>query len=37
MVADVRRVMHGVVDLMPTHEQFIEKNCKAPPVAAMVG
>ena len=29
MMADVKRVMHGVVDLMPTHEDFIAKNCKA--------
>jgi tryptophan halogenase len=29
MLADVKRVMHGVVELMPTHEQFIDKNCKA--------
>lgn len=29
MLADVKRVMHGVVDLMPTHEAFIEQNCKA--------
>ena len=35
MLADVKRVMHGVVDNMPTHEQFIEKFCKAPPLPAM--
>lgn len=29
MLADVKRVMHGVVELMPTHEAFIEQNCKA--------
>ena len=29
MLADVKRVMHGVADLMPTHEDFIAKNCKA--------
>ncbi|MGH8030387.1 MAG: tryptophan halogenase family protein [Arenimonas sp.] len=35
MIADVKRVMHGVSDLMPTHQEFIDKHCKAPPVAAM--
>jgi len=29
MLADVKRVMHGVADLMLTHEDFIAKNCKA--------
>ena len=33
MVGDVKRVMHGVVDLMPTHEAFIAENCKAEPLA----
>lgn len=33
MVADVKRVMHGVVELMPSHERFIAENCKAPPLA----
>jgi tryptophan halogenase len=32
MLADIKRVMHGVTDLMPTHEQFIAENCKAPPL-----
>ncbi|QDH71436.1 tryptophan halogenase family protein [Marilutibacter alkalisoli] len=32
MLADVRRVIHGVVELMPTHEEFIAQNCKAEPV-----
>ncbi len=32
MVGDIKRVMHGVVDLMPTHDQFIAQNCKAPPM-----
>jgi tryptophan 7-halogenase len=35
MLADVRRVMHGVVEHMPTHEEFIAKHCQAPaPVSA---
>ena len=29
MIGDVKRVMHGVVDQMPTHEAFIAKYCKA--------
>ncbi len=33
MLADVKRVMHGVVDMMPTHEAFIAANCPAPPMA----
>ena len=33
MVGDVKRVMHGVVDLMPTHEAFIAENCKAEPLS----
>jgi tryptophan halogenase len=32
MLEDVRRVMAGVVDRMPTHEEFIARNCKAPDV-----
>lgn len=32
MMADVKRVMHGVVNIMPRHEAFIEANCKAPPI-----
>ncbi len=31
MLTDVKRVMHGVVDLMPTHEAFIAEHCKAAP------
>ena len=30
MVADVKRVIHGVVDLMPTHATFIAEHCAAP-------
>ncbi|NUS39104.1 MAG: tryptophan halogenase, partial [Lysobacter sp.] len=30
MLADVKRVMRGVVELMPTHEDFIAQNCAAP-------
>jgi len=33
MMADVKKVMHGVVELMPTHEAFIQANCKAAPTA----
>ncbi len=29
MIGDVKRVMHGVVDQMPTHEAFIAKYCQA--------
>jgi tryptophan halogenase len=32
MLEDVKRVMHGVVDLMPTHEAFIAEHCKAAPM-----
>ena len=32
MLADVKRVMHGVVELMPTHEAFIAEHCQAPRV-----
>jgi tryptophan halogenase len=30
MLEDVRRVMAGVVERMPTHEEFIARNCQAP-------
>jgi tryptophan 7-halogenase len=33
MLQDVKRVMHGVAELMPTHEAFIEAHCKAPPLS----
>jgi tryptophan halogenase len=33
MLADVHRVMHSVVEQMPTHEAFIAENCKAPALA----
>ncbi len=32
MMANVKTVMHGVVKQMPTHAQFIERNCQAAPV-----
>ena len=32
MLADVKRVMHGVVDLMPTHEAFIAEHCASNPM-----
>jgi len=32
MLADVKRVMHGVVDLMPTHEAFIAEHCASQPM-----
>jgi tryptophan halogenase len=32
MLDNVKAVMHGVVDRMPTHEQYIADHCKAPPV-----
>jgi tryptophan halogenase len=35
MLADVKRVMHGVCDHMPTHQEFIDRHCKAAPLAAM--
>ncbi len=28
MIADVKQVMHGVVELMPTHEAFIAANAR---------
>ena len=32
MLANVKAVMHGVVDKMPTHAQYIAEHCKAPAV-----
>ncbi len=31
MLANVKAVMHAVVDRMPTHAQYIAEHCKAPP------
>ncbi len=31
MLANVKAVMHAVVDRMPTHEQYIAQHCKAAP------
>jgi tryptophan halogenase len=33
MLDDVRNVMNRVVEKMPTHEEFIDKHCKAPALA----
>lgn len=35
MMTDVKRVIQGVVNAMPTHEEFITKNCKAEPMQTM--
>ena len=32
MLANVKSVMHAVVEKMPTHAQYIAAHCKAPPV-----
>ncbi len=32
MIGDVKRVMHGVVNLMPTHEPFLAGYCAAPAI-----